>query len=389
MMKYIAIILLLFISSNTSAQKNAKPIPAAEFVNEYFPLLREKSIGLLVNQTSVVGNKHLVDTLLSAGMNVKKIFCPEHGFRGNADAGELIENSVDSITQLPIISLYGNKKKPSAKDLEGIELMVFDVQDVGVRFYTYISSLHYLMEACAENKIPLIVLDRPNPNGHYIDGPLLKKEFTSFVGMHPVPIVYGMTIGEYAEMINGEYWLKDSVQCTLTVIPNKNYTHETPYTLPIKPSPNLMDAEAIALYPSLCLFEGTVISMGRGTYEPFKIIGHPAFEGQYDFSFEPQSILGMSKEPPHKNKMCYGLNLSNYVAEHGRIDQIKLQWLIEFYAKYPKKEDYFNKFFDKLAGDARLKEYIKAGKSESYIRARWRKDLHAFKKVRAKYLIYP
>lgn len=387
------ILLFIWIScnvliQNSVAQKNAAPIPAAQMTQEYLPFIQNKKIALLVNQTSTIGDKHLVDSLLNLNIQITKIFCPEHGFRGNADAGEKVDNSIDSITKLPIISLYGNNKKPKADDLKDIEYMIFDVQDVGVRFYTYISTLHYVMEACAENNIPLIVLDRPNPNGHYIDGPVLKSSFNSFVGMHPVPVVYGMSIGEYALMINGEGWLKDQIKCDLKVIQNQAYSHDSYYTLKIKPSPNLPDMESIALYPSLCFFEGTVISMGRGTYSPFKYIGHPILENKYTFQFIPESIPGMSKEPPYKNQTCYGLDLSQYIAENGRLNQIELKWLIEMYQAYPEKEKFFNNFFNKLAGNADLQKQIKEEWPEALIRKTWRRDIQKFKKIRSKYLLY-
>lgn len=381
--------LLIIISLNSFAQKSARPLPAAQFTDEYLPYLNGKRIGMLVNQTSVVSDKHLVDTLLSLKQDVRKIYCPEHGFRGKADAGEKVNNTIDSATNLPIVSLYGNNKKPSKKDLDSIDIMVFDVQDVGVRFYTYISTLHYVMEACAENNIPVLILDRPNPNAHFIDGPILVEEYTSFVGMHPVPVVYGMTIAEYARMINGEKWLANGVQCELIVIRNKSYNHQTSYTLPIKPSPNLADADAIALYPSLCFFEGTVISVGRGTYEPFKMIGHPALEGKYTYSFQPVSIDGMSKEPPYKNQTCYGIDLRNYISDSSfNRKQIELKWLIEMYKSYPDTSKFFNSFFDKLAGSPKLRSQILEGLTEEEIRMSWRRDLHKFNRTRRKYLLY-
>lgn len=381
--------LLIIISINSFAQKSGRPIPAAQFTDEYLPYLQGKRIGMLVNQTSIVSNKHLVDTLLSLKQDIRKIYCPEHGFRGKADAGEKVNNTIDSATHLPIVSLYGNNKKPSKKDLDSIDIMVFDVQDVGVRFYTYISTLHYVMEACAENNIPVLILDRPNPNAHYIDGPILVEEYTSFVGMHPVPVVYGMTIAEYARMINGEKWLANGVQSELIVIRNKSYNHQSSYTLPIKPSPNLADADAIALYPSLCFFEGTVISVGRGTYEPFKMIGHPALEGKYTYSFQPVSIDGMSKEPPYKNQTCYGIDLRNYISDSSfNRKQIELKWLIEMYKSYPDTSKFFNSFFDKLAGSPKLRSQILEGFTEEEIRMSWRRDLHKFNRTRRKYLLY-
>lgn len=384
-------LILSLLSVNVCAQerKAAAPIPAAHLTYKYVDYLKNKRVALLVNQSSTIGSKHLVDSLLSLGINIKKIFCPEHGFRGNIDAGAKVENAIDSATKLPLISLYGNNKKPSAKDLTDIDVVVFDVQDVGVRFYTYLSSLHYMMEACAENKIRLIVLDRPNPNGYYIDGPVMKKEHYSFVGLHPVPIVYGMTIGEYAQMINGEGWLNTKNKCYLKVIRLAAYTHESNYTLPVKPSPNLTDNDAITLYPSLCLFEGTSISVGRGTYMPFKIIGHPSLSEKYTFSFTPQAIDGMSKTPPYLNQTCYGIDLTNYVNDSTQqAKQLTISWLIEMYKNYPEKDKFFNPFFEKLAGTSELRKQIIEGKSEAEIRKTWQNDLTTFKEVRKKYLLY-
>ncbi len=385
------VLILSLVSINIFAQgrKDAAPIPAAHLTYKYVDYLKNKRVALLVNQSSTIGKTHLVDTLLKSGIDIKKIFCPEHGFRGTIDAGAKVENSIDSATNLPLISLYGSRKKPSAKDLEGIDIVVFDVQDVGARFYTYLSSLHYIMEACAENKVRLVVLDRPNPNGYYIDGPVMKKEHYSFVGLHPVPIVYGMTIGEYAQMINGEGWLNTKNKCYLKVVRLAAYTHESKYTLPIKPSPNLLDQDAITLYPSLCLFEGTSISVGRGTYAPFKIIGHPSLSNTYSYSFTPQSIEGMSKTPPYLNQTCYGLDLSNYVNDSTQnLHQINISWLMEMYKNFPEKDAFFNSFFEKLVGTSELRKQIIEGKSEAEIRSTWQNDLDSFKKVRQKYLLY-
>lgn len=390
--RIIIILLLLSSISNVNLaqrQKPLGPIPAAHLTYKYIDYLKNKRVAMLVNQSSTIAATHLVDTFISLGIDVKKIFCPEHGFRGNIDAGEHVENTIDSATKIPLISLYGNHKKPSSKDLENIDVVVFDIQDVGVRFYTYLTTLHYVMEACAENKVRLIVLDRPNPNGYYVDGPVMQKEHTSFVGLHPVPIVYGMTIGEYAKMINGELWLNNKLKCYLKVIKLEAYTHESRYTLPVKPSPNLVDQDAITLYPSLCLFEGTNISLGRGTYDPFKIIGHPNLADKYSFSFTPQSIEGMSKNPPHLNKTCYGIDLRNYVNDSTQnLRQINIGWLIEMYNASPDKDKFFNSFFEKLVGNDVLRKQIIAGKTEQEIRASWENELVAFKKMREKYLLY-
>ena len=371
--------------------KPAKPIPAANLTHQYVPSLIGLRIALVVNQTSTIDQIHLVDSLRSLGIHIEKIFAPEHGFRGNIDAGATVLSSIDSLTCISIVSLYGDHKKPTKEDLQNCDLVLFDIQDVGVRFYTYLSTLHLVMEACAENSLPLMVLDRPNPNGSYIDGPVLDtSKFKSFVGMHPVPIVYGMTIGEYANMINGEHWLNNELKCNLTVIPVAAYDHSKFYTLPIKPSPNLVDNAAIIFYPSLCLFEGTVISVGRGTYSPFKQIGHPLLSAKYTSYFMPQAILGMSMTPPYLNQNCYGIDLQNTDAnkflEKGKIN---LNWLRELYRNYPNKTEFFNSFFNKLAGNNQLKKQIINNKSNWAIRHSWKKDLAKFKKTRAKYILYP
>jgi uncharacterized protein YbbC (DUF1343 family) len=377
------------ITSNAQRVKNAAPIPAAHLTYKYVDFLKNKRVGMVVNQSSRIHSTHLVDTFLKLGIDIKKIFCPEHGFRGNIDAGENVNNSIDSATKLPLISLYGKNKKPKAEDLKDIDVLFFDIQDVGVRFYTYLSTLHYVMEACAENKIRLLVLDRPNPNGYYIDGPVLKKEQESFVGLHPVPIVYGMTIGEYAKMINGEKWLANKATCYLKVIRLEAYTHESRYTLPVKPSPNLADQDAISLYPSLCLFEGTQISVGRGTYEPFKMIGHPSLQEKYTYTFIPQSIEGMSKEPPYLNQVCYGVDLRTYVNDSTQnLGQLNISWILEMYNSFPDKAKFFNPFFEKLAGTTELRQQIIDGKTEQEIRSSWEKDLSQFKLIREKYLMY-
>lgn len=388
----LTLIIALFTSGSVFSQnrKNASPIPAAYMSHKYMRFLKNKRVAMVVNQTSTIYNVHLVDSLRHLGIDIKKIFCPEHGFRGNMDAGETINSSVDSATQIPLISLYGKHKKPDTSDLKDIDIVVFDIQDVGVRFYTYLSTLHYVMEACAENNVQLLVLDRPNPNGYYIDGPIMQPSQTSFIGLHPVPIVYGMTIGEYAKMINGEEWLANKIKCKLHVIRNAEYTHEKIYTLPIKPSPNLVDQDAVTLYPSVCLFEGTVISLGRGTYEPFKMIGHPDYAGRYEFNFVPQSIVGMSKEPPLLNRICYGKDLRTFVTDSTQnLHKINISWLLEMYKYYPNKELFFNPYFEKLVGTNDLRKQIIEGKTEVEIRSTWQEDLAAFKRIRNKYLLYP
>jgi len=359
-------------------------ITGAQQIQLLGEFLLNKSVAVVGNQSSIITSEvHLVDTLLSLKYELVKVFSPEHGFRGTASAGEHISNSKDEQTGLPIVSLYGDHKKPTTQDLGGIDLMLFDIQDVGVRFYTYISTLHYVMEACAENDIPLIVLDRPNPNGDYIDGPILEMENKSFVGMHPVPIVHGMTIGEYAQMINGEYWLKDSVQCKLTVIPCKNYTHNKRYSLPVPPSPNLTSDKSIRLYPSLCLFEATTVSVGRGTETPFEMYGHPDFP-KSDFSFVPRSKTGAAK-PKHENKKCFAFK------PELDLDQKSMSLAFFLNAKnLLQDKSFINKksSFIRLAGTEKLYDQIISGLSESEIRETWKADLEKFDERRKKYLIY-
>jgi uncharacterized protein YbbC (DUF1343 family) len=363
----------------------------AESTPLYLNLLKGKNIAVVANQTSVIEKiaarkekrvfTHIVDSLLSLQIKIKKVFAPEHGFRGKADAGEIIKDGFDRKTGLPIISLYGKNKKPSAAQLKGIDVVVFDIQDVGARFYTYISSLHYVMEACAEMGIPLIILDRPNPNGQYIDGPVLELEHHSFVGMHKVPVVYGMTIGEYGKMINGEKWLNKGIQCNLTIIPLENYEHQIAYSLPIKPSPNLPNDKSIQLYPSLCFFEGTNVSAGRGTEMQFQIYGSP-FLAKNAFSFTPQANEG-AKYPKYKNKICFGEDLRTTE----NFNALDLSFLIKAYKQNSSKE-FFNNFFTKLAGTEKLQQQIERGVSQKEIQKSWEKDLERFKKVRSKYLIY-
>jgi uncharacterized protein YbbC (DUF1343 family) len=355
----------------------------ADNSENYLPLLKDKKVGIVSNQTGVLSNNtHLVDFLVSNAIQVQKIFAPEHGFRGTADAGELIIDGKDTKTGLPIISLYGANKKPKPEQLEGIEILVFDIQDVGARFYTYISSLHYIMEACAENNIPLLVLDRPNPNGYIIDGPVLEKEFSSFVGMHPVPILYGMTIGEYAQMITGEKWLKDEVQCNLQVIPCVDYDRNASYHITERPSPNLPNDQAVNLYASLCFFEGTNVSVGRGTDKQFQIYGSP-YLPQSGFSFIPEPNFG-AKEPMHKGIPCFGEDLTTIAP----VLQIELKWLIRAYNTTADKITFFNSFFTKLAGTQTLQLQIEEGISERKIKKSWKPDLEQFKEIRKKYLLY-
>lgn len=357
-------------------------IPAADRTENYIPFLDEKKIAVVANQTSMVGKEHLVDYLVGNGIKVKHVFAPEHGFRGKADAGAKIEDGMDPKTGLAIYSLYGKNKKPSSEQLEGIDLILFDIQDVGARFYTYISTLHYVMEAAAEKEIPVILLDRPNPNIHYVDGPVLEPKHQSFVGMHPVPVVYGMTIGEYGNMIIGEGWLETDSTCDLTVIPVGNYSRETSYTLPVKPSPNLPNKQSISLYPSLCFFEGTPISAGRGTDMQFQIFGSPILpESQFPYRFRPQSNPG-AKYPKFENETCFGRDLRDYKVG----DRIELKWLIESYQS--SSGVFFNSFFTKLAGTEELQKQIESGLSQQEIRASWSEDIQAFLELRKPYLIY-
>jgi uncharacterized protein YbbC (DUF1343 family) len=369
--------------------KGQEILPGARLMSNHLPLIQGKRVAVVANHTTLVGSKHLVDTLLSAGITIKKIFSPEHGFRGDIEAGELIGNYIDKVTGLPVISLYGGSKKPNPNDLSDIDVVIFDLQDVGVRFYTYISTMHYVMEACAENDKPLIILDRPNPNGFYVDGPVLDTAYRSFVGMHPVPLVHGMTIGEFAQMINGEGWLKGKVKCKLTVIPCKGYTHSMTTALPVRPSPNLPNHLSILLYPSLGLFEGTVVSVGRGTDYPFQVFGYPNFPDK-GFRYIPVEKRGASINPPYKGKPVYGIDLRDYSVNYF-LDrrEIILDWLIYSYRNYPEKEKFFNNFFNLLAGTSELRQQIESGLSPSEIRATWQPALEQYKQIRKKYLLYP
>ncbi len=372
------------------SQSSEKIIVGAERLDQYLEIIKSKNIGLVANQTSTIKKEHLVDVLLSEGVNVQKVFSPEHGFRGKSDAGEKVKDEFDLQTGLPIFSLYGkSKRKPSKDLLKDIEIIVFDLQDVGVRFYTYISTLHYVMEACAENDIALIVLDRPNPNGFYVDGPVLENSFKSFVGMHPVPIVHGLTIGEYATMINGQKWLNNGNICSLKVVTCLNYNHSIRYSLPIPPSPNLPNMMSVYLYPSLCFFEGTDISVGRGTDFPFQVFGSPNLkEGK--FKFTPISKFG-AKNPKHKGVLCVGNDLRNInIDSLNNVKKFNLNWLVSCYHNSKLPLDFFNKngFFNLLAGTDKLMNLIKGGANASQIRDTYQKDLIKYKQVRKKYLLY-
>ncbi len=369
-------------------QETAPALSGAARLDHYLPFIHDKNIALVANHSSMVGNRHLVDTLLSSGISksrLLKVFAPEHGFRGDQADGEPVKDGKDPETGISVVSLYGKHKKPLPAELDGVELVVFDLQDVGARFYTYISTLHYVMEACAENGVPLLVLDRPNPNGGYVDGPILETEFSSFVGMHPIPVVYGLTIGELAKMINGEGWLSSGIKCELKVVLCDRYFHGKPYSMLVSPSPNLANDHAIQMYPSTCFFEGTVLSEGRGTSNPFEVYGHPELQG--DFSFTPVSIPGVSENPKFKDQQCFGSDLSQYVPPDGW-SGIELQWLLDAYSKYPRKEEFFTSYFEKLSGTRSLRKQIEMGWTEDQIRLSWQKDLKNYLEIRDRYLIY-
>ncbi len=377
---------VLTAQNTLSVKEYTSVILGAQQFDKYVPQLKKKRVGVVTNITGVINTTSIVDTLLKLKVNVKKIFGPEHGFRGNTEAGEKVTSNIDAKTGLPIVSLYGSNKKPTAEQLKDIDVLIYDIQDIGVRFYTYISTMCYAMEACAESKKEFIVLDRPNPNGFYVDGPTMKNEFKSFLGIHNVPLVYGMTCGEYARMANAEGWLKNKVKCNLVVIPLKNYDRKATYALPVKPSPNIPNLDAILLYPGLGLFEGTIISLGRGTDVPFQVIGHPEYSDT-NFSFIPKATA-LSKEPKYLDKRCYGLDLKKdtYLKEHPR--KMNLSWIKKMYANL-NKPDFFDRNFNFHSGNSELQEQLKAGLSEEEIRKTWQKDLDNFKIIRKKYLLYP
>jgi len=375
------------LSFRSTAQKSSDILTGADRIGAYLPLLKGKKIGLIVNQTSEVNGALLPDTLLKSGVNIVKIFSPEHGFRGNADAGAHVKNGIDPQTGLPVISLYGDNKKPKPEQLKDIDMVVYDLQDIGARFYTYISTLQYAMEACAEQGKQLIILDRPNPLGFIVDGPVMEKSNQSFVGMQPIPVVYGMTAGEYAKMLIGEKWLSSKAP-KLTVIPCENYTHKSLYELPVAPSPNLKNMTAIYLYPSLCFFEGTVVSIGRGTTKPFQQFGNPMLKS-YSYKFRPQSMTGAT-DPPLKGQDCYGRLIADDPQDAlNAVDgKLQIKWLLEAYKNYPEKNKFFNNFFIKLTGTDKLQKQIQQGFSENEIRKSWEPDLNTFKSIRKKYLLY-
>ncbi|WP_192822663.1 exo-beta-N-acetylmuramidase NamZ domain-containing protein [Rufibacter sp. LB8] len=391
--------------SGTSASKPAssnktKPglITGADQTEKYVPYLKGKRVALVVNQTSIIGQKSSVDSLQTLGVQIVKVFGPEHGFRGNASNGTHVGDEVDEKTGIPIISLYGKKRKPSKEDLANVDVLIYDIQDVGVRFYTNINTLRDVMEAAAEHNVEFMVLDRPNPHGYMIDGPILDKQYYSGIGQFPIPIAHGVTVGEFAQMVNGEGWMEKGLKLkNLKIIKIANYHHDMPYVLPVNPSPNLNTAQSIMLYPSTCLFEGTILNHGRGTYTPFTILGAPALKGKYEFSYTPVGIKGMSETPLHMNEVCYGLDLRNYDVEQLRQKrQINLGWMIELYNAYPQKEKFFDSSYsrqmgviERLYGTADLRKYLAEGWSEEKIRETWQPGLAAYKEMRKKYLLYP
>lgn len=408
MMKYTILLLTsLFISdikystqispSNKSTINKLGIITGADQTEKYLSYLKGKRIGLVANQSSLIGKKSSVDSLKSLGIEIVKVFGPEHGFRGNASNGAVVSNEIDAKTGIPIISLYGKNQKPTKEQMEDIDLMIFDIQDVGCRYYTNINTLEYVMQACAENNKELLILDRPNPNGYVVDGPVLTDDkFKSGIGIHNTPMTHGMTIGEFAQYLNGENYLKKP--CKINIIKVANYNHDMPYVLPKNPSPNLNTNQAVMLFPSLCMFEGTAINEGRGTYMPFTILGAPALKGKYSFSYKPVKIQGMSEQPNHKDSICYGIDLRKYdVNELRKSRQINLSWLIELYSAYPDKANFFTpgtvnqdvSAFDLRIGTDKLRKQIIAGISEADIRKSWEPELMKFKAIRSKYLLYP
>lgn len=378
------VLALILLNGSCKAQPPSTLVQTgSQQLNTLLPKIKDKRVALVVNHTSLIGKVHLADSLKSLGINIVKIFGPEHGFRGNAADGELVNDSVDAKTGIPLISLYGKNKKPSAQQLADVDVMVFDIQDVGTRFYTYIGTMHYVMEACAEANKKMIILDRPNPND-FVDGPVNDKALKSFVAMHTIPIAHGLTVGELANMINGEGWLLNNVKCDIEIIPVKNWKHGQPYLLSVRPSPNLPNNQAVQLYPSLCLFEGTTISLGRGTPFPFQVLGAPELT-DLNFTFTPVTIKGVAVKPPHENKLCYGIDLRSDTPAR----KIDLSYILKLYSLYPDKEKFFTSYFDLLAGTPRLKQQIKDGLTEEQIRTSWQPELSLYKNLRAKYLLYP
>ncbi len=395
MKKLSALFLFLSIFSISFAQPAIKT--GAEQTEKYLQLLKDKRVAIMANQTSIIGSSHLVDSLSKLGVTIVKVFGPEHGFRGNASAGVQVADESDPVTGIPVISLYGKKNKPSKDDMADVDILIYDLQDVGVRFYTNINALARLMEACAENGKEMLLLDRPNPNGYLIDGPVLDMKYKSGIGMFPIPMAHGLTVGEFALMANGEGWLKDKLKCKITIIPVANYNHDMPYTLPVKPSPNLNTQQAILLYPSTCMFEGVYLNHGRGTYFPFTVLGSPELKGLYSFSYTPTGIKGMAETPLFMDQVCYGIDLRNYdVNQLRKTRQINLQWIMELYKAHPHKEKFFDSrlsnqmgTIEKLIGSGEFRQQIIDGKSEKEIRASWEPGLSQYKEMRKKYLLYP
>lgn len=397
----IAACFVLCNSSKTTTASSEVPLQpvrtGAEQTEKYLPYLKGKRVAIMANPTTIIGSSHLVDSLKKLGVNIVKVFGPEHGFRGNASAGTHVADETDPATGIPVISLYGTKNKPGKEDLANVDVLIYDLQDVGCRFYTNINALVRLMEACQENGKEMLILDRPNPNGYLVDGPVLDMKYKSGIGMFPIPVSHGLTVGEFAQMANGEGWLKDKVKCTIKIIPVANYDHEMPYTLPVKPSPNLNTQQSIMLYPSTCLFEGVYLNHGRGTYFPFTVIGSPELKGIYDFSFTPTGIKGMAETPLFMDEVCYGLDLRNYDIELLRKSkQINLQWIMELYKKHPYKEKFFDSklskqmgTIEKLIGTALFRQQLAEGRSEKEIRDSWEPGLSEYKQLRKKYLLYP
>lgn len=374
------------VHSNDNRQAS-EIITGADQTEVYTRLLSGKKVGVIANQTSLTNGEHLVDVLLANKVNVVRVFAPEHGFRGEAGPGDKVLSGKDPRTGLPVVSLYGSKKRPDPVDVNDLDIVLFDIQDVGARFYTYISTLHYVMEVCAEQGVEVMVLDRPNPNGFYIDGPVLKPEFSSFVGVAPIPVVHGLTVGEYAKMVNGEGWLRGKVKCKLSIVEMKNYNHGKRYNLPVRPSPNLPDSESIYFYPSLCFFEGAKVSVGRGTPYPFKVYGFPGYSGG-DLKITPADISGVITDPPYEGKECNVVDLRGDSELILKDPRLRIEWVIEMYNSFPDKESFFNNFFDKLAGTDQLRKDIISGKSADEIRKSWTAELDAYKLIRKKYLIY-
>lgn len=395
MKKTTILFLSLLILFTSVAQESIQT--GAEQTAKYIPLLKGKRVAIMANQTSIIGSSHLVDSLVKLGVNIVKVFGPEHGFRGNASAGVHVADENDPATGIPVISLYGKKNKPSKEDMADVDILIYDLQDVGVRFYTNINALARLMEACAENGKEMLLLDRPNPNGYLVDGPVLDMKYKSGIGMFPIPMAHGLTVGEFAQMVNGEGWLKDKLKCKITIIPVANYNHDMPYTLPVKPSPNLNTQQAILLYPSTCMFEGIYLNHGRGTYFPFTVIGSPELKDLYSFSYTPTGIKGMAETPLFMDQVCYGIDLRNYdVNQLRKTRQINLEWIKELYKAHPYKEKFFDSklsnqmgTIEKLIGSGEFRQQIIDGKSEKEIRASWEPGLSQYKEMRKKYLLYP